>query len=211
MTNLASASAPTHLVMPVLHIFATYVVSAKILTQLNEPRAKCTTLPLIPTWPKITIYYAKLLTLPNLMCLLPQQVSNLICHHVTIVILTLLTMLTTVNAPHANAAAPLASCTVFLAVVTAILMIIAITSNHHSSHYVGHHDFLPPAKCRAIAIGDCATGGYASIASEVLFHYCLQHHPGRKSLLPVSFWQLQHLLLTNYWSRLCIWQNILPW
>ncbi len=87
--------------------------------------AKCNmhTLPLAPKWPKTMMPYTKPLTLPNLMCLLPCQVADPIWNHVSIMILTLLFMLTTVNAPHASAAAPLVAQIVILAVVIVMLMI----------------------------------------------------------------------------------------
>ncbi len=106
-------------------MFITNVVSAKILAQLNGLSAKCATPPLAPKQPKTMTLYAKPLSLPNLGRLLPRQIADPICHHVAIMILTLLTMLTTIDDPHASTAAPLASHTVVLAVVTAMIIIIA--------------------------------------------------------------------------------------
>ncbi len=68
--------------------------------------------------------YVKLLTIQNLVHFLPCQLANWICHHIVIVILTQLTMLTTINAPRDNAVTHLAACTVALAAVIAIMMIV---------------------------------------------------------------------------------------
>ncbi len=65
-------------------------------------------------------------------------------------------MLTTVNAPHNNKVIHLAICKVVLAL-----------HSHHSSNYIGHHDFLPSAKHRAIDIRNNEPVGYANITSEV--------------------------------------------
>ncbi len=64
------------------------------------------------------------MTLPNLVCLLPCQVAD----PISTVIPTQLTILTTVNATHTSAAAPLPTCAVVLAVVNTMPTITANTT-----------------------------------------------------------------------------------
>ncbi len=67
-----------------------------------------------------------------------------------------------------------------------------LLSNHHS-HFVGHHDFLPPAKRGVVDIGNCEPVGYACIASEVLSHSEVLDHtawhtnPGKNPYRPAHF------------------------
>ncbi len=67
-----------------------------------------------PKQPKTRVNYINLLTLPNIVHPLPCQVIDMICHYVTVMILTPLTMLTTINASHAITVAHLANHEVIL-------------------------------------------------------------------------------------------------
>ncbi len=75
--------------------------------------------------PKTMVPCKKPLTLSNLAHFLPHQVVIPICRHVTIVILTPLFMLTTLDDAYTCAGAPLADCAVILEVMNAMMMIIA--------------------------------------------------------------------------------------
>ncbi len=173
--SVASTTAPTitialiPYVMPVHHANANNAVSAKIFTQLNGLRAKCTTPPLTPKMTKLLRHYIKPLNHQRLVRLLPYQVADPICHHVAIIILTPLTMLTTVNDPHDAAATLPAALAVALTAVISMTMIVnhCFSSAHHSSPYVDQNDVPPLAKRRAIDVTDCKPINTIDVASEV--------------------------------------------
>lgn len=60
-------------------------------------------------------------------------------------------------------------------------------SNHHDSHYDGHHDFPPLAKLRVIDTGICSPVSYTSIASEVLSNSEGPDHTNENPYHPIHF------------------------
>ncbi len=123
--NLAINLALINNMMPVCHILATNVVSAKKPARSNGLSTNCTTPSLVPRLPEILRCYVRLKTLKNLVHLQSHLNPDSVCHRIVILILTTPTTSSMLDTPQDILAGLTATFVVAPEAVITIIMIVA--------------------------------------------------------------------------------------